>query len=122
MRLSRTLMLSAAAAALVAAPAAAAARPGSRAAPIRSQAVPDRGFLPARVVVAPGARVFFRNVDHLPHTATALTLLGGRPAFASGKPTRGGFSIIAPRRPGTYDYICAVHGFMQGTLVVRRSR
>jgi len=120
-RMSRTLVLCGALA-LVAAPAAAAGRPGSRAAPIRSQAVPDRGFLPARVVVAPGSRVFFRNADHLLHTATALTLLGARPAFSSGRPTRGAFSIVAPRRPGTYTYVCAVHGFMQGTLVVRRPR
>jgi plastocyanin len=107
-------------AALAAGPAAAAGSAGSRAAPIRSEAVPDRGFLPARVVVRPGARVFFRNADRLLHTATAVTLVRGRPAFSSGAPTRGAFSVIAPRRPGAYRYICVVHGFMQGVLVVRR--
>ena len=95
---------------------------GGRAAPIRAQAVPDRGFLPARVVVRPGARVFFRNTDRLLHTATAVALIRGRPAFSSGAPSRGAFSVIAPKRPGTYRYICAIHGFMQGTLVVRRPR
>jgi plastocyanin len=71
-------------------------------------------------VVRPGARVFFRNADRLLHTATALTLVRGRLAFSSGRATRGGFSVIAPGRPGLYRYICVVHGFMQGTLVVRR--
>ena len=119
--MSRVVML-AATGALAALPAGASAAVGSRAAPIRAQAVPDRGFLPGRVVVVPGARVFFRNVDRLPHTATAVTLIRGRPVFGSGPATRGAFSVIAPKRPGTYRYVCAVHGFMQGTLVVRRAR
>jgi plastocyanin len=123
-RMSRAMVVggAAAVAALGAGNAAAASTAGSRAAPVRAQAVPDRGFLPGRVVVLPGARVFFRNADRLPHTATAVTLIRGRPAFSSGPATRGAFSVIAPRRPGTYRYICAIHGFMQGTLVVRPRR
>jgi plastocyanin len=111
----------AAIAALSVAPLAAAAAPaGTKANPIRARAVFDRGFLPGRVVVRPGARVFFRNVDRLEHTATAEKLIRGRPAFNSGRATTGAFTVIAPQRPGAYTYICVVHGFMQGVLVVRR--
>jgi plastocyanin len=110
----------AAVAASGAAPIAAAAPAGARANPIGAQADFDRGFLPARAVVRPGARVFFRNVDRLQHTATAERLVRGRPAFNSGRATTAGFTVIAPRRPGGYSYICVVHGFMRGVLVVRR--
>jgi plastocyanin len=105
-------LVTSAALGLAGAGAAAAATPGSLARPVVARAVPGRGFAPSRIVVKPGARVFFRNADHLKHNAA------GR-GFRSGAPTTGNFSLIAPRRPGTYSFICQVHGFMQGVLVVR---
>ncbi len=99
--------------------AATAASPGSRASPIRAQASFSGGFLPGRVVVRPGAVVHFRNTDGLRHNAVAERLVRGRPAFTSGAPTTHGFHFRAPRARGSYSYVCQVHGFMQGTLVVR---
>jgi plastocyanin len=99
--------------------AAGAARPGAKASPVKASAGAAKGFNPGTVTARPGARVYFRNVDHLRHNA-AEDVLSGRPRFRSGRPTTRNFSFVAPSRPGTYDYRCQVHGFMRGTLVVRR--
>src|SRR5262249_47460027 len=95
---------------------------GSAARPIRAEATFSGGFNPRRVVARPGAGGHFRSAEHLrPNAAAALTI-HGRPAFRSGSPTSGSFQLRAPARRGVYTYTCQVHGFMQGTLVVRRSR
>lgn len=122
MRRSIPLCVAAASAALiapVAGPATGAAPAGSAANPIRATTSTTKGFAPKAVTVRPGAVVRFRNVDGARHSAVhdAVT---GRPAFTSGRPTRRDFRITAPSRPGTYSYICGVHGFMRGTMVVRR--
>lgn len=92
---------------------------GSSADPIRATTSPTRGFAPRAAVVAPGALVHVRNVDRARHSVIQ-DAVGGRPAFTSGRPTRRSFTFRAPSRPGTYSYICGVHGFMRGALVVRR--
>lgn len=109
-----------AAAALSAAAGGAATAPaGTKANPVRAKANASAGFSPRRVTARPGARVFFRNVDHLTHNA-AEDVLSGKPRFTSGQPTTRGFSFVAPSKPGTYVFHCQIHGFMHGTLVVRR--
>jgi plastocyanin len=46
--------------------------------------------------------------------------VGGKPAFTSGNATTGNFKAKAPKTPGTYAYICTVHPFMKGTLIVKK--
>lgn len=113
------LLASAAIAAAGVGSAAGASPLGTSANPIRATTSPTRGFAPRTVTVAPGARVHFANVDRARHSAIQDAITA-KPAFSSGRPTRGAFAFTAPTRPGTYSYICAVHGFMRGTLVVRR--
>lgn len=123
---NRRIVISAAAATLAAAALAAAATggaatapAGTKANPIRAKANASAGFTPRRITARPGARVFFKNVDHLTHNA-AEDVLSGTPRFTSGQPTTRNFSFVAPRKPGTYVFHCQIHGFMHGTLVVRR--
>lgn len=114
-----SLVLSAAMAASAVGVATSASPPGTKANPIKATTSVTKGFAPKRVTVKPGARVYFKNVDKARHSAVEQTF-GKRPAFSSGAPTTKNFTLKAPAKPGSYTYICAVHGFMNGTLVVRR--
>lgn len=96
-----------------------AAPAGTVANPIRATTSTTKGFSPRAVTVRPRSVVRFRNVDGARHSVVQ-DVLSGRPAFTSGRPTRGDFRITAPAKPGTYSYICKVHGFMRGTLIVKR--
>lgn len=98
----------------------AAAAAGSKSKPIVAQATPTNGFNPGKITVEPGAVVYFTNKDKAPHDAVSSKKIKGKPAFNSGSPTTGNFKATAPRTPGTYTYICTVHPFMKGTLVVKR--
>jgi plastocyanin len=71
-------------------------------------------FAPHTVTVAPGATVTITNDDQVAHTVTSRT--GG---FDTGDIAAGqSKSFTAPKSPGTYAYICSIHQYMSGTLVV----
>jgi plastocyanin len=93
---------------------------GTRTNPVKAKAAVRLGYDPQTLVVPPGALVYFTSVDRLPHTATAYKAIGGRPAFASGPPSAGTFTIRAPRVPGSYRYFCLVHPYQRGLLKVKR--
>jgi plastocyanin len=77
-------------------------------------AIEDFEYLPEVLEVAPGTQVTFRNEDDAGHTATA------KGAFDTDDIGRGADAdVTAPEEPGTYEYICSLHPFMKGTLVVR---
>ncbi len=117
----RTPVLSAILSATVAASVAAGgAVSGGAAAPAPIITAKIQGFAPKVVTVKRGALVRWRNADRQDHNAVALRRIGGRSAFSSGAPRTGDFRARAPRKPGTYRYICSVHPLtMKGTLVVR---
>ena len=92
---------------------------GTQSHPIAATTSTSKGFGPKTVTVKPGATVYFHNVDHARHSAIQDAIVG-KPAFTSGKPSKKDFTLKAPTKAGTYSYICAVHGFMRGTLIVRR--
>jgi plastocyanin len=71
-------------------------------------------FSPSSTTVAPGTTVTVTNKDQVAHTLTA---------------TRGGFNtgdiqpgqsktFSAPNTPGTYPYMCSIHQYMTGMLIV----
>jgi plastocyanin len=98
----------------------AAGAPGSAANPVKAKAASGRkGYLPNTLVVKPGRKVWFVSVDHLPHTATSVKRVKGKPVFDN-SPSAGTFSIRAPRTVGTYRYFCLVHPYQKGVLVVRK--
>ena len=65
--------------------------------------------------VAPGATVNVTNKDSATHTLTAT---GGQ--FDTGNITQNQTkTFTAPSKPGTYHYICNIHQYMMGTIVVK---
>jgi plastocyanin len=73
-------------------------------------------FIPHTVEVKPGDTVVWRNKDPFPHTATAVAGGGGpaSPVIAAGASWR--YKAV---KPGTYPYLCTLHGTMTATLVVK---
>jgi plastocyanin len=67
------------------------------------------------VTVKPGAAVTVTNKDSATHTLTAT---GGE--FNTGNITQNQTKTFrAPMKPGTYSYICNIHQYMTGTIVVK---
>lgn len=74
-------------------------------------------YSPASLTVAPGATVTVKNEDTATHTVTATNPHNG--AFDTGDIQPGGSTTFkAPTAAGSYPYICSIHQFMHGTLVV----
>ena len=71
-------------------------------------------FSPDKITVAPGATVTVTNRDMVAHTVTGAT--GG---FNTGSVSPNqSKTFTAPQKPGTYPYICSIHQYMTGDLVV----
>lgn len=72
-------------------------------------------YHPMTLKVAPRATISVTNTDSVVHTLSAL---GGQ--FNTGNilphHTK---TFRAPKRPGRYHYICAIHQFMKGTIIVK---
>ncbi|HEU5402378.1 MAG TPA: cupredoxin family copper-binding protein [Terriglobales bacterium] len=74
-------------------------------------------FTPATVTVHPGDTVEWKNDDTVDHTATATG--AGTPAFDSGNLKQGQIFKYVAKTKGTYDYICTIHPYMKGQVIVR---
>lgn len=71
-------------------------------------------FSPARLTVAPGDTVVWKNVDMFPHTATSTV-----GAFDSKEiPPGRTWSYTLPKK-GVLDYLCTLHPTMKGSIRVR---
>jgi plastocyanin len=82
--------------------------------PGHSIVIRNFAFVPGALKVAPGTVISVFNEDMTPHNVTSRNgnfrtgdISGGQ----SGK-------FTAPSGAGTYSYICSIHPFMRGTLVV----
>ncbi|MEO7194085.1 MAG: cupredoxin domain-containing protein [Pseudonocardiaceae bacterium] len=72
-------------------------------------------FMPASLTVAPGTKITVMNEDQATHTFTARDK-----SFDSGHISGGQRAeVTAPSKPGTYPYICEIHQYMSGTLIVQ---
>jgi plastocyanin len=72
-------------------------------------------FAPMSASVAPGTTIRVTNKDSVDHTLTAT---GGQ--FNTGDIGGGQTkTFTAPTKPGAYHYICNIHQYMMGTIVVR---
>lgn len=77
--------------------------------------IKDFTFVPAALTVAPGTTVTVKNEDSTTHTVTASS----DKAFDTGDIAPGrSATFAAPKKAGTYDYICTIHQFMKGSLTV----
>ncbi len=70
-------------------------------------------FSPMTVTVAAGTRVIWTNRDQVAHTVTASDGSWGSSTLARGVSFNRIFGT-----PGIYHYICAIHPYMKGTVVV----
>ena len=70
-------------------------------------------FVPANLTVKRGDTVTWTNHDEEPHTIAA----GDGSFHSPGMDTNGTYSYTFTA-PGTFDYICSIHPFMRGTVVV----
>jgi YVTN family beta-propeller protein len=76
--------------------------------------IADFAFVPAQITIAPGQSVTWTNNDGAPHGL----------AFKDGTP---GMDLMLPGatfsrtygQSGSYDYVCAVHSYMTGRVIVR---
>ena len=88
-------------------------------------------FLPASIVAKAGQRVTvtLSNYDDAPHTFTApgLGVNVKVPGGSAGKPASVTFSFTAPKKPGVYEWFCAMpcdpaamgqDGYMRGHVTV----
>ena len=71
-------------------------------------------FTSAKLEVPAGTTVEWKNEDQVPHTVTA-----NDKSFDSGTIDADGVWRHKFDRPGTYAYICTLHPFMNGTVIVR---
>jgi amicyanin len=85
------------------------------AAPVGSNAVTIDNFKfdPATLTVPVGTTVTWTNNDEEPHTIAAKDGSFHSPTLD----TKGTYSFTFSK-PGSYDYICSIHPFMTGTVVV----
>ena len=73
-------------------------------------------FSPMSLKVSPGATVTVHNEDSVTHTFTDKADPG---LFSTGDIAGGQSKTIkAPSKAGSYPYICMIHQYMSGTLVV----
>jgi plastocyanin len=95
-------------------PSSAAGNSGGAGASATTITIKNFTFSPATLRVSPGATVTVANNDSVAHTMTSTTK-----KFDTGDVAPGASATFkAPTTPGTYAYICTIHQFMHGTLVV----
>lgn len=76
----------------------------------------DFDYEPSVLEVTRGTVVKWTNEDSAPHTATT-----NDDTFDTGRLDKGESSEITLDAPGTYDYICTYHPYMEGSIVVSAS-
>jgi plastocyanin len=88
---------------------------GSAATSTKAITISNFMFSPMHAAVEPGSTVSVTNKDSVTHTLTAT---GGQ--FTTGDIDAGQTkTFTAPMKAGTYSYICNIHQYMMGTIVVR---
>jgi plastocyanin len=72
-------------------------------------------YAPMALTVSPGITVRVTNNDTVTHTLTATDAPFDTGDIGPGQTK----SFTAPRKPGTYHYICNIHQYMMGTVTVK---
>jgi len=72
-------------------------------------------FRPAKISVKPGAKVTWVDNSDAPHTVTGTKGW----SYSSKMFTQGHMVSITFKKAGTFHYICSIHPYMKGTVVVR---
>jgi plastocyanin len=82
--------------------------------PAGAESLGNRAFMPDELDVAVGTTVTWMNTDSISHTSTSDVN-----AWNSGIVAPGGRFSFAFQTTGTFQYHCAIHPGMVGTVVVR---
>lgn len=91
------------------------AAPPGKAVAANKVTIKNFGFAPAAVTVPVGTTVTWTNTDEEPHTVSATSGPFHSTALNTGATYRYTFT-----KPGQYHYLCTIHPFMRGTVVVTR--
>lgn len=89
---------------------------GKRSAADPGVTIADFSFTPFTITVNVGGTVLWSNNGPSDHTATA-----NNGSFNTGVLKKGQSASVTFHLPGTFDYHCAIHPFMHGTVVVLAS-
>ena len=72
-------------------------------------------FAPAEIALDKGDSIRWTNMDSASHSAVSI-----QPGFVTLTLVQGQSTMTTFDRPGTYEYVCGIHGAsMKGTIVVR---
>ncbi len=83
------------------------------------QTSPGFGPATATVVVGVNNTVVWTNNDVAGHTVTFTTVPSGAKVSSSDLMSPGATFTVTFTVPGTYHYICSLHGWMKGTIIVK---
>ena len=75
--------------------------------------IQNLAFVPAEIKVAAGTTVTWTNADAIQHTVYAASFGLNSPPLNQNATYTHAFT-----KPGTYHYICSIHPFMTGSVVV----
>ncbi|MHB8813211.1 MAG: cupredoxin domain-containing protein [Steroidobacteraceae bacterium] len=78
--------------------------------------IKNYAFSPAKITIAPGTTVVWVNQDGDAHTVTSSS---GPEHFQSPGLENGDKFSFTFKKAGSYQYVCSVHPFMHGTIIVR---
>lgn len=71
-------------------------------------------FIPAEITVAPGTTVTWINTEDMPHT-----VVDQNKAFRSKTLVKDASFSFTFTTAGDYNYLCSIHPFMKGKVIVR---
>jgi plastocyanin len=99
-------------------PSSAGSAPAASTAPAQTDhvSITNFAFSPAAITVVAGTTVSWTNKDSTQHDVSAPSVGLKSPVLSQGDSYTYTFT-----GPGTYDYICSIHPFMHGTVVVTAS-
>ena len=84
--------------------------------PTRKVMIQNFSFKPAHITIKRGTKVRWINKDSAPHTATAIFPR----SFDSGRLGKGQRYTHTFKSAGKKKYLCEIHPFMRGSVVVKR--
>jgi amicyanin len=110
----QTLRLAALVTALAVAPSLAEDANNAGAGPVATVSMDHNTFIPAEITVVPGTTVTWTNSEAMPHT-----VVDQNKAFRSKTLVKDASFSFMFTTAGDYDYLCSIHPFMKGKVIVR---
>jgi amicyanin len=84
--------------------------------PVATVTMDHNTFIPAEITVVPGTTVTWTNTEAMPHT-----VVDQNKAFRSKTLIKDASFSFTFTTAGDYDYLCSIHPFMKGKIIVKPS-